>query len=70
MLSLRRETALSLLKEAHELGYSWPEYAWIVLSIDSDPDTFADYVEGTFVTRAYSGIEMNNYCKILLQRFR
>ena len=63
VLSLRRETALSLLKEAQELGFSWPEYAWIVLSINSDPDTFADYVEGTFVTRDYSGIEMNNIAR-------
>ena len=60
VLSLNTETALSILKEAQELGYSWPEYAWIVFSVDSDPDTFAGYLEGTFVTRDYSA---NNILK-------
>ena len=51
VLCMRTEIALLLLNEAQELGYSWPEYAWIVFSVDSDPDTFAGSLEGTFVTR-------------------
>ena len=66
VLCMRTENALLLLKEAQELGYSWPEYAWIVFSIDSDPDTFAGSLEGTFVTRDYSGIETNNILKTKL----
>ena len=63
VLCMRTEIALLLLNEAQELGYSWPEYAWIVFSVDSDPDTFAGSLEGTFVTRDYSGIETNNIFK-------
>ena len=63
ILCMRTENALLLLEEAQELGYSWPEYAWIVFSIDSDPGTFAGSLKGTFVTRDYSGIETNNLFK-------
>ena len=66
ILSMRTETAFLLLKEAQELNYIWPKYAWIVFSVDDDLDTFAGDLEGIFLTHDYSRIGLN---KILARFF-
>ena len=58
-LSMRTETAFLLLKEAQELDYIWPKYAWIVFSVDDDLDTFTGDLEGIFLTHHYSKIGLN-----------
>ena len=59
VLSMRKGTALSLLEEAQELNRAWPEYAWIVFSVENDPNIFTGHLKGTFFTRDYSEIELN-----------
>ena len=59
ILSMRTETALLLLKEAQELDYIWPKYAWIVFSVDDDFDTFTGDLEGIFFTHEYSRFGLN-----------
>ena len=70
ILSMRKETALFLLKEAQKMDFVWPKYAWIVFCIDIDPDTFtADDLEGMFLTQDHSRFEilnsLGNYSRFL-----
>ena len=66
ILSMRKETALFLLKEAQKMDYIWPKYVWIVFCIDIDPDTFTDNdLEGIFLTQDHSRFELNNILNTL-----
>ena len=66
ILSMRKETALFLLKEAQKLDYIWPKYAWIVFCIDTDPDTFTDNdLEGVFLTQDHSRFELDKILNTL-----
>jgi hypothetical protein len=52
ILSMEEDTALLVLEEAEKLGYSWPEYAWIVLGTQSG----SSYPKGVFLVHFFPRI--------------
>jgi hypothetical protein len=72
ILSMGGETALLVLEEVGRLGYSWPEYAWIVFSIDITD--IGGYPKGVFLIHDCTQISFNHFLNISfgvnLEKFR
>ena len=60
ILSMGGDTALLVLEEAEKLGYSWPEYAWLVFSTQSG----SSYPKGVFIVSEF----LNYFLSLFLNR--
>jgi hypothetical protein len=61
-MSMEEDTALLVLEEAEKLGYSWPEYAWIVLGTQSG----SSYPKGVFLVHDFPRISLNHSLSLFL----
>jgi hypothetical protein len=62
LLSMGGKTAPLILEEAEKLGYSWPEYAWIVLGSQSG----SSYPKGVFLVHDFPRISLNHFLSFFL----
>ena len=60
VISTNDKVACSLIQESRKVGFTWPEYAWILFDISLNPSIEACQDEGVILLRDRSILEESN----------